>query len=386
MRKLIFSSTLIFICFGLLAQKQQSKTDSLTLQKILSEVTSIKKTMSADTTPVMPTVADSLPKVISIRIVGKDTSLATADFGEFIAVKVNNLNKFFALQRSFRKKGVNDSLSEIILYINGNPMRDLAVWSINSTDQSLVFHLDRHSPYMTKIYPFFPYLWSKLHVYASAGFRNGVFLGTEGKANKFYLQYIDNSAWVITFLVIVATIIAFLFLAIRTNLIRIGNDTSPYSLSLTQLAFWSLIIASSFIYIWVITGEIPALTGSTLVLLSISVATTGGSKLVDIRRDVNTPQNMPPSGGFFKDILSDSLGYSVHRSQMFLWTAILGFIFASDVITKQKMPQLDTTLLGLMGISSSAYVGLKTIENKPGEEGLPDKVKQEPSQENPQQK
>jgi hypothetical protein len=377
MKKIVSSIALIFIVLSIHAQKQTTKSDSLTLQKILKEVTSIKKNMTTDSIPVRQKAADSLLKVVSIGIIGKSENINTANFGEFISVRVNNLDTFLRYQNSFRRKGVNDSLSEIILYINGNPMRDIGVWSVNSTEQSLIFHLDRHSPYLTKLYPFFPYLWSKIHVYVSAGFRNGVFLGTEGKANAFYLHYIDNSAWVLTFLMVVATIVSFLFLAIRTNLIRIGNDKSPFSLSLTQLAFWTLIIASSFLYIWVITGEIPSLTGSTLVLLSISIGTTGGSKLVDIRRDVNTPDNMPPSGGFFKDVLSDSLGYSVHRSQMFLWTIILGIIFVSDVITKQKMPQLDATLLGLMGISSTAYVGLKTIENKPGEEQLPDKVKQE---------
>ena len=201
-------------------------------------------------------------------------------------------------------------------------------------------------------------------MYVSVGFRNGGFLGTEEMANKFHLQYINNWAWLLTFLLIAVIITLFLLLAIRTNLIRIGDDNSSYSLALTQLAFWTLIIAASFFYIWVITGELTPITGSTLVLLSISIATTGSSRLVDIRRFTNTPGNMPSSDGFFKDVLSDDLGYSVHRSQMFLWTAILGIIFVGAVVVTQKMPQLDTTLLGLMGISSGAYVGLKMIENK----------------------
>lgn len=375
MKKYLQLFIVLIMGYHLQAQKQKIQTDSITLQKILTEVTLIKKKLSPDSTPVRQINGDSLYKVVSIGVVGKSDPVNTADFGDNIWVKLNDFDKFISFQNTFHKKGVPDSLSEIILYINGNPMRDIGVSSINANEKSLVFHLDRHSPYLTKFYAYFPYLWSNFHAYVSVGFRNGVFIGTEGKANQFYLRYIDNWAWLSTFFLIAAILVSALLLGKKTNLIRIGDEKSPYSLSLTQLAFWTLIIASSFLYIWVITGELTPLTGSTLVLLSISMATTGGSRLVDIQRDPKSPKEIPPTDGFIKDLLSDSLGYSVHRCQMFLWTIILGFIFISDVIVKQKMPQLDTTLLGLMGISSGAYVGLKMVENKPAVKKNPTKEK-----------
>jgi hypothetical protein len=367
MKKIILLLSVViagFSVFSANTPKQKVSTDSLTLQNILNEVKLIKEKMTPDTLAGMPMAADSLPKVISISIIGQSKNITTADFGDHISVKLNDLDKFISLQNSFRKKGVNDSLSEIILYINGNPMRDIQVSTMNTNEKSLVFHLDRHSQWLVKFYPYFPYLWSKIHVYISVGFRNGVFLGTDGMANKVQLQYINNWAWLLTFILIAVIITLFLLLAVRTNLIRVGDSKSPYSLALTQLAFWTLIIAASFFYIWVITSELTPITGSTLVLLSISIATTAGSKMVDIRRYPNSPATLTSSEGFFKDVLSDDLGYSVHRSQMFLWTAILGIIFIGAVVVTQKMPQLDTTLLGLMGLSSTAYVGLKTIENK----------------------
>ena len=70
------------------------------------------------------------------------------------------------------------------------------------------------------------------------------------------------------------------------------------------------------------------------------------------------------SGSFLQDILKDDLGYSVHRAQMFMWTVILGIVFVTGVIRFQQIPQLDESLLALMGISSGAYVGLKTMETK----------------------
>jgi hypothetical protein len=159
-------------------------------------------------------------------------------------------------------------------------------------------------------------------------------------------------------------VVIFGVLAAKTNLIRIGDDKSPFSLALTQLSFWTIVIASSFIYIWIVTEEIPPLTGSTLILLSISAFTTAGSRLLDVREKGNSKATFT-SNGFLKDILQDELGYSVHRTQMFMWTVIMGIIFVSSVIRFQQIPQLDESLLGLMGISSGAYVGLKTMENKP---------------------
>ena len=84
---------------------------------------------------------------------------------------------------------------------------------------------------------------------------------------------------------------------------------------------------------------------------------------MDIRRKTKK-SIIQTSDSFLEDILKDELGYSVHRAQMFMWTVILGVIFVTSVIRFQQIPQLDESLLALMGISSGAYVGLKTMENK----------------------
>lgn len=70
------------------------------------------------------------------------------------------------------------------------------------------------------------------------------------------------------------------------------------------------------------------------------------------------------SGGFLKDILSDSSGYSFHRFQIFAWTIVLGIIFVSSVYNNLNMPEFSATLLGLMGLSSGTYIGFKFPEKK----------------------
>jgi hypothetical protein len=181
------------------------------------------------------------------------------------------------------------------------------------------------------------------------------------------IKYVSSTSIAISLLFVMAIVALFVVLAVKTNLIRIGDDDSPFSLALTQLSFWTIVVASSFIYIWIVTEELPPITGSTLILLSVSALTTAGSRLVDIRTDKKGPVTAK-SVSFMEDILRDELGYSVHRAQMFMWTAIMGIVFVSNVIRFQQIPQLDESLLALMGISSTAYVGLKTMENKTPEE------------------
>ncbi|MGO9566569.1 MAG: hypothetical protein ACLP5H_03410 [Desulfomonilaceae bacterium] len=72
-----------------------------------------------------------------------------------------------------------------------------------------------------------------------------------------------------------------------------------------------------------------------------------------------------PSKGFINDILSDENGVSFHRFQMFGWTIALAVIFISRVYDVLSMPDFDTTLLALMGISGGTYIGFKL----PAQEG-----------------
>ena len=70
------------------------------------------------------------------------------------------------------------------------------------------------------------------------------------------------------------------------------------------------------------------------------------------------------SCGFFRDVLSDAEGYSLHRFQLLAWTIALGVVFVSAVYNDLIMPKFSATLLGLMGTSSGVYSGLKVSEKR----------------------
>ncbi len=321
-------------------------------------------TTSADSlnTPCKPVVKPLvLPKVIGFGSLVSGRLKNQAVYGDNIYIKIDSIQALLALTDSIAGEN-KDTMSDLILYINGNAMNDIKVSSIDLQEQKLMFHLDRHSLDLMKFNPRFQTMWSTLKVSISVGYKNGMILKTKPEKMEISLNYISRASILFTILLFVCIVGTFITLAATTNLIRIGNNTSPFSLALTQLSFWTIVIASSFIYIWIVTEEIPPITGSTLVLLSVSALTTAGAKLVDIR--AKTEKSALTSHGFLADVLEDELGYSVHRAQMFMWTVILGIVFITSVIKLQQIPQLDESLLGLMGISSGAYVGLKTMENK----------------------
>jgi hypothetical protein len=72
----------------------------------------------------------------------------------------------------------------------------------------------------------------------------------------------------------------------------------------------------------------------------------------------------PPaeSQGFLIDILRDETGVSFRRFQMAGWIVVLRFIFVVAVEQTLAMPDFSATLLGLMGISSGAYIGFKSSD------------------------
>jgi hypothetical protein len=354
------------------AAAERENTDTLNTERLIKQLDSIRLKLQTAEARKSKSPWLVIPKVVATGSMLKTRPANLAVFNDYIYLKLDSLQAFSALSDSIRN-AKQDSTSDVILFINGNAMRDIGLVGVNQGRKELIFHLDRHSSYLMKFYPEFPFLWSKIPIYVTAGFRNGMMLPVKPGLKSLELKYV--SSWSIGFslLFVITIAIIFIVLAAKTNLIRIGDDCSPFSLALTQLSFWSIVIASSFIYIWIVTEEMPPITGSTLILLSVSALTTAGSRLVDVRTKTKGDQNAR-SVSFMEDILQDELGYSVHRAQMFMWTAIMGIIFVANVIRLQQIPQLDESLLALMGISSGAYVGLKTMENKPE-----DKAEEQPA-------
>lgn len=218
-------------------------------------------------------------------------------------------------------------------------------------------------------------------------------------------------------------LVAMLVLSIRTDLLRDGTNPPapparlPYNLGRVQMAFWFYLVVTAYLYVWLVTGEYNNLTNSVLGLIGISAGTGLAAFFVDkqkagdilaqrsgletqvsaltarineltaaapepgsqLYQELQDKKNVlieaqaklthaaPPlpaaiSRGFIKDILSSGEGVGFHRFQMAAWTLVLGIVFVRSVYRELTMPEFDTSLLGLMGLSSGTYIGFKFPE------------------------
>jgi hypothetical protein len=181
------------------------------------------------------------------------------------------------------------------------------------------------------------------------------------KTIRFY-YYHDWIFWLwLSLFVIIIT--GFLILALKTDALRDGKG-GPYSLSNTMLFFWTLLVVGGFIYTLVLTDVASAMNSSILLLLGVSMATSGGAAAIDLTSASKNPgAPAKPSQNFIKDILSDGNIFSIHRIQAFTWNLVLGLYFVIYTVLYKTMPVFSETLLFLAGISSLSYLGGKIPEN-----------------------
>ena len=165
----------------------------------------------------------------------------------------------------------------------------------------------------------------------------------------------------------------------RRTKTKLQNKKSPFSLAKTQFAAWTVIIASSYIYLSLTKGDCAdgAINKTALVLMGIGTGILTASAIMDKREELdNRPRHQNrPSRGFFSDILSDHNGVSIHRFQNFVWTSIAMIVYIMKVAHVQSgcvMPELSDTLLALTGISGVTFLTMRASENKPTVESAPE--------------
>jgi hypothetical protein len=208
---------------------------------------------------------------------------------------------------------------------------------------------------------------------------------------------------------------------LKDNLLRqIAPAQQPYSLGRWQMAFWFILIFIAFVTLFALTGDIRTINSQALWLMGISGACGLSAIAVDLAKDTPADaanralralglnnyadvqrvrqeiadrkeklKSAPPdsnkltleirdrelllqayeraikpfvSDGWYYDLTTDLNGMALHRLQVFCWTWTLGLVFLCGLYTDLTMPQFDTSLLVLLGISNGGYVGFKYPE------------------------
>lgn len=202
----------------------------------------------------------------------------------------------------------------------------------------------------------------------SVGIEDQMPIPTLVKDDKAFNLVLVRKAWFCgSIFLILVLLMLFLLLAAKSDILRDpgpgpATGRKPYSLALVQMATWFFVIITSWLMLYVVKHSFNTLSEPLVLLIGISAGTGIGGVFIKNNRS-GSPQ---PSKGFLNDILSDDNGISFHRFQIFAWTVVLVTVFMRQVITYLTMPEFDSSLLVLMGISSGTYLGFKATEKPAG--------------------
>lgn len=168
-----------------------------------------------------------------------------------------------------------------------------------------------------------------------------------------------------------------------------SSDDFP-SLANLQLFMWSIVIVFSFFAVYMVRVlggfyDPPAgiLPENILKIMGISAIVPAASLGLNNYKHPKVPNapSLSQSEDSWSSILLEADSSSITRLQMFMWTwigiliyviAVFGSLYAltlptsTTLLNQVKLPDVDSTLLALMGISQGAFVaGKATSPKKP---------------------
>jgi len=353
--------------------------------------------------------APQLPKITRVLVgsateLGVDAESRPAHLGRWLTLDVAGLDQLVEKARAAKKP--------LQLYLNGMPLADVPPVYLNTGGKPARVRFGLVRTENAKA------TWSALLGRPRAEIRivevsvglTGCADGCADITDGFKIQLAVIRPLLMTgYLVLLAGgIWGLIRLARTTSILRNHGPGSPWSLDRLQMAWWTLLVVSAFVFIWMISGDYGSLSNSVLALIGISAGTgligavmdDGKQAQVQQRKALESeeaglqagnaqpaPDAAAPAApaaaarrpadieallaklptlkqakSLWIDILSDENGVSFHRLQVIIWTLVLSVIFVVSVYLRLDMPDFDNQLLALMGISNGTYLGFKLPE------------------------
>jgi hypothetical protein len=212
------------------------------------------------------------------------------ELDDIIRVQVDNLADW----------ATRNDPSKLVPYLNGRAIRGNYPEEIHASKNQLHFHL--------QINPANKDAWVDLlgapesrrrPVTFSVGLENQTpFDSVFDQTNPVTLTVISPVYGVIAAVVVLGTLILFVWLARTTSLIRergaspIPGKLRPYNLGRTQMAFWFFLVYASYLTIWLITDALDTITPSLLGLMGISAGTALSEAMIDSGKDTTREEQV----------------------------------------------------------------------------------------------
>jgi hypothetical protein len=135
------------------------------------------------------------------------------------------------------------------------------------------------------------------------------------------------------------------------------------SLSRLQMIVWTVVVATSAIYVMALSGELLHVTAGTLALLGISGVVSVGTELHSKLRDAVAAGPVPPRQPRWSDLVlskdDQQPAIDITRVQMLYFTLIVAVFLGLRVAMTYVIPEIPQGFQILMGLSGVVYMGGK---------------------------
>lgn len=154
------------------------------------------------------------------------------------------------------------------------------------------------------------------------------------------------------------------------DMLFIDKTTNTYSLSRFQALIWTVVLIGGYFYIAICnglllgTGVIPDFPPSLIGLLSVSYVGLIGANGLGSKKPKNEIIDTPPQ---LSNLFSSGGSIDMARLQLFAFTVVGTLIYLYNLFKVNPLnglPEIPTTLLGLMGVSQTGYLSGKVLGDK----------------------
>ena len=155
----------------------------------------------------------------------------------------------------------------------------------------------------------------------------------------------------------------------------IQGPDSVASTSKFQWLLWLIVVLFAYITLWILRAKqgdysaVPDVPRNVLVVLGISTTTMAAAKGIETAAVNFGPTGAAPPAAGLGGIFEDDTGFpDIGKIQIVGFTAVAVSIFVATVIHQivssppiTSLPDIDGTLMVLMGLSSGGYLAKKAV-------------------------
>lgn len=258
-----------------------------------------------------------------------------------------------------------DIPANLVLYINDIPLPYYSCVGVNKKSGKIFFSVELRSDITNTSQKTIIELLRKdlgiskntTPLHFAIGTRNGSVI-SESRPVEFI--FYDKGRSIVVVITAIALFLIMLIFVLSKKRLNEAPDDPRKSLRKFQLIFWTLIIALSYVALWVMLGDAPLLPTNVIGLLFLTVSTTVVSSYLGLPPEAKLTNADAANRKGLNGLLMDSDDeFAITKMQSLIFTLIFGTIFLYAAFAELRIYDITTQQLILMGVSNGGYLAYK---------------------------